>query len=281
MRNQYFVKRSLLLATLILALSCTYAQKGSLFIIGGGDRSNALVTELIKTAGMSSSDYIVVLPMASGVPVESVESISKQISELCNNAVKSFNFNKNQADNNQVWIDSVRHAKLIYVTGGDQNRFMNVVRGTALYTALHDAYNSGATISGTSAGAAIMSEIMITGDEADKKDDGKFTVIKNDNVVTAQGMGFINKAIIDQHFVKRSRYNRLLSVLADHPEKIVIGIDESTAIIVKGKDAKVVGESQVIVISKPDDVKTQDNKKVRFKKAKLSILTAGDNFKVK
>lgn len=280
--TKLFGIRFLLCVAFVAILSDGYSQdKGSLFIIGGGERTPELMSELIKTASLGSGDYIVILPMATSVPEESVSFVSNQISKLCPNPITSFNFTKEEADNKQSWIDSVRHARLIYVVGGDQNKFMAVVANTHLYDAMHEAFRNGATISGTSAGAAIMSEIMITGAERDTADKGAFRQIKGNNVVTAQGMGFTTKAIIDQHFVKRSRYNRLLSVLADHPDKTVIGIDESTAIIVKGKLVKVVGESQVVVISLPGKPGLVNGEKVTFKNAKLSLFTDGDSFKLK
>lgn len=94
-------------------------------------------------------------------------------------------------------------------------------------------------------------------------------------------MGFITKAIIDQHFIKRSRYNRLLGLLGDHPEKTLIGIDESTAIIVKKNRAEVVGESQVVVVSRPKKLKVFSTDKIAFKNARLSLFSAGDQFKIK
>nr|WP_262919552.1 cyanophycinase [Niabella hibiscisoli] len=206
-----------------------------MFIIGGGDRSPALVKQMVETAKMKPGDYIVVLPMATSIPEESVAYISGQLSVACNNKITSFNFTRAQADNQQGWIDSVKNARFIFITGGDQNKFMNVVRGTKLYEALHQAFRNGSTIAGTSAGAAVMSQIMITGEEKGKSDKDSFREIKSNSVVTSSGMGFLTSAIVDQHFIIRSRYNRLLSALADHPDKTLIGIDEATAIIVTGK----------------------------------------------
>lgn len=274
-------KKLALLFAFVCTLSLAYGQKGSLFIIGGGERSASLMQELVNTAKLQPNDYVVVLPMSSGVPVESVEVITKELSGFMNNHIAAFNFTREEANTHQSWIDSVRNARLIYITGGDQNRFMKVVLGTALYDALHTSFDNGATIAGTSAGAAVMSQIMITGEEKDTTDKTDFRQIIRDNVITSEGMGFISSAIIDQHFVKRSRYNRLISVLTDHPEKTVIGIDEGTAIIVKGKQINVAGESQVVVISSPKKLKRQGKNKVGFSKARLDLLLAGDHFKLK
>lgn len=261
-----------------MALYTSGQNKGNLFIIGGGDRSPELMKELVSTAQLKPTDYIVILPMATSIPEESVAYFSSQLSGICHNPITSFNFTKTQANTHQTWIDSVKHARLIYITGGDQNKFMDVVKGSQLFDAIHEAFRNGATISGTSAGAAVMSQIMITGEEKDKNN---FKEIKMNNAITAEGMGLITKAIIDQHFIIRSRYNRFMSVLADHPDKIMIGIDESTAIIVTGKNVRVVGESQVIVLSKPKKLQLGNKEKVTFKNASLSLYSAGERFKLK
>lgn len=276
----YFNKKSALLSTLLFCTVLSFSQnKGSLFIIGGGDRSPALVKQMVETAKMKESDYIVVLPMATSIPEESVAYISGQLSAVCSNKIASFNFTRAQADNQTNWIDSVKHARFIFITGGDQNKFMAVVRGTKLYEALHQAYRNGATISGTSAGAAVMSQIMITGEQRGKSDSESFKEIKSNSVITSQGMGFLTSAIIDQHFIIRSRYNRLLSALADHPDKMLIGIDEATAIIVTGKKATVSGDSQVVVVSKPKQLKKGN--KATFKNAAISLYSAGESFELK
>lgn len=280
--HQFFRHTILLLLLFSGLLSVAGAQqKGKLFIIGGGERSDELVSELIKTARPAESDYIVILPMASGLPDESARLITEQISALCHNPVRTFNFTKAEANDDQSRIDSVMHARLIYITGGDQNRFMDVVRDSRLYTALHTAYSKGATISGTSAGAAVMSEIMITGEERDKGDKNAFRVIQTNNTVTSQGMGFLRSTIVDQHFIRRSRYNRLISVLADHPDKMVVGIDESTAIIVEGGKARVVGESQVVLITMPKKLRVTADRKPGFRHARLSLLISGDRFRIR
>lgn len=279
---RYVWQKAVVTCMLTLVLFSGQGQnKGSLFIIGGGERSAELMGRLIQTAGLGAEDYIVILPMATSVPEESVSYVSKQFAELCQNKITSFNFSKQEADLNQAWIDSVRKARLIYIVGGDQNKFMDVVSGTHLYKAMHEAFRNGATISGTSAGAAIMSEIMITGAEKESTDKGAFREIKSDNVITAKGMGFVTGAVIDQHFIKRSRYNRLISILADHPDKQVIGIDESTAIIVRGNKTEVAGSSQVVVISNPKRLRIMKGNKPSFRNANLSLYVHGDHFKIK
>jgi cyanophycinase len=152
---------------------------------------------------------------------------------------------------------------------------MGIVGGTAVETAILEAYNKGATISGTSAGAAVMSKIMITGNQLKNKA-SSFSTIEEGNVETSRGLGFLTNVIIDQHFLIRSRHNRLLSLVIEH-NITGIGIDESTAILVKGNDVEVIGESQVLVIRPPKEKKTT-NGKLGGTDLKLSVYLAGERF---
>ena len=95
-------------------------------------------------------------------------------------------------------------------------------------------------------------------------------------------MGLIKNVIIDQHFLKRSRYNRLLSGLVEFPTHIGIGIDESTAIIVRNKEIEIVGESEVIVVQNPVEIiKSPRNNVVSIKKLDMSIYYEGQKFNIK
>lgn len=284
----YRIFRPFILAVLLLFAGAKgwaqsgAAAKGNLFIIGGGLRSAELVQTLIKTAGLKEKDYIIVLPMSSGEPEASFKSISKQLSAASANSIGCLNFDASTVNNKQ-WLDSLKRAKLVFITGGDQNRFMKVVLHTPVYKAIHQAYQNGATVAGTSAGAAVMSKYMITGEQllGDTTYHATFDKLWGGNVEFEEGMGLVETVIIDQHFMKRSRYNRLLSALNAHPDFDCIGIDEDTAIIIHGKTVKVAGTSQVLRIADPVNIKTDKNHLIKMDGLKFSIYTPGDKFKLK
>jgi cyanophycinase len=85
------------------------------------------------------------------------------------------------------------------------------------------------------------------GDRPPEKDSGDaYMTIARDNVVTAEGLGLLPGAIVDQHFVRRRRNNRLLSLVLENPALVGVGIDESTALEVgPGGAWKILGESVV------------------------------------
>lgn len=272
----------LLLATGIHSVAQTKATpKGTLFIIGGGNRSDELIKQLVSTAKLSSRDYIVILPMASEIPDTGFKYISQQLRIHTHLPIRNFDFNKHDTEDVK-WVDSVANAKLIYILGGDQNRFMKAVLHTPVYAAIHKAYTTGSTIAGTSAGAAVMSKFMITGVQLkDSKYNETFNKLWDKNIEFSEGLGLLEHTIIDQHFLKRNRYNRIISALAAKPGYMGVGIDESTAIIVKGNKATVVGDSQVLRFKSPANARTTASGLLKFKHIDLGIYTAGDVIDIK
>ena len=255
--------------------------KGKLFIIGGGNRSLELMKTLVATAAFAPKDYAVVLPMSSEEPDTSFNYFKEDFQPASSVAVVNFNFTKDNT-NNKNWLDSLEHAKLIFITGGDQERFMDVVLNTPVYAAIHKAFAKGATIAGTSAGAAVMNQHMITGKElTDAVVSRTFNKIHQDNIEIKEGLSLITNAVIDQHFIVRSRYNRLLSAIAKYPALACIGIDEATAIIVQGNKITVAGQSQVVLLQKPVGLQITSGGLIKMKDIQFSIFTAGDVFFIK
>jgi cyanophycinase len=128
----------------------------------------------------------------------------------------------------------------------------------------------------------VQSKIMLTGDEAISKDtNNPYGTVQKGNIVTAEGFGFIDNAIIDQHFVKRKRQNRLLTLVLEHPELIGIGIDEATCIIVKPNNTcEVLGEASVQVFDarSAKRITTDKNGNLSGQNLRLDIIPSGGTF---
>lgn len=264
-----------------LAFNFTFSQKskGKLFIIGGGSRPDFLVDRMIKEAGLKSGETVAIFPHASEEQ-DSSFYYAKQQFEKRNLKALDCAFKKNEKLSPSK-LDSLKTAKLIYIGGGDQVRFMEIINSNPeVKNLLKSAYQNGKMIAGTSAGAAVMSEVMITGNQLKYKDyENTFDNIEIKNVETKQGLGFIKTAVIDQHFVVRSRYNRLLSLIIENPTYKGIGIDEGTAILVKNGSAEVVGRAQVIVFKNPKQSKKLNGDKLGAQGITLDIYLNGEKFK--
>ena len=264
-----------------LAFNFTFSQnsKGKLFIIGGGSRPDFLVDRMIKEAGLKSGETVAIFPHASEEQ-DSSFYYAKQQFEKRNLKALDCAFKKDEKLSPSK-LDSLKTAKLIYIGGGDQVRFMEIINSNPeVKNLLKSAYQNGKMIAGTSAGAAVMSEVMITGNQLKYKDyENTFDNIEIKNVETKQGLGYIKTAVIDQHFVVRSRYNRLLSLIIENPTYKGIGIDEGTAILVKNGSAEVVGRAQVIVFKNPKQSKKLNGDKLGAKGITLDIYLNGEKFK--
>jgi cyanophycinase len=201
--------------------------------------------KIIELAGGAESD-IVIFPMASEAPLLVAASQRAELLALGAGRVDFIHCSREDADDPANLI-RLRSATCVFFSGGDQRKLTAALLGTRLLELIRAVYRRGGVLSGTSAGAAVMSRIMITGDEHPL--DG-MTEPSGRYIHTAAGFGFIDRAIIDQHFLKRGRHYRLQSLVARHPELLGIGIDEATAIIVNPDDTfTTLGDSEVLVFA--------------------------------
>lgn len=274
------IKLSFLIFLLLsLVNECIAQPKGHLVIIGGGNRTEEIMKKIVQLAGKNPRALII--PNASGEPEKTGESLKKEFQELGCEAVFVFYGDREKA-NEKSYIEQFLNCNIVFFSGGDQNRLTKDLLNTSLLQLIKTIYNNGGVISGTSAGAAVMSKIMITGDEYKNKDTlNPFSTIEVSNVVTAEGFGFIEDAIIDQHFIKRKRLNRLISLVMENQNKLGIGIDESTAVLVyPSRIFEVIGESQVIVFdsSQSTDITENINDKLGGSNILMHILLPGQKF---
>lgn len=229
----------------------TDKPKGSLVIVGGGSRDEALMRRFVELAGGPGHARIAVVPMASEEAEASGAELVKELDSLGADAFV-FLVTREQADAPES-VERLGAASGVWFGGGDQKRLTAVLGGTASLRAIHQRYEAGAVLGGTSAGAAIMSDSMITGDQTPPGDTtgyygDEYPAIERRRIEVVPGLGFLHGAIVDQHFLTRERHNRLLSAVLERPYLIGVGIDESTAIEVSPNGRwRVLGESDVVV----------------------------------
>ncbi|HET9022520.1 MAG TPA: cyanophycinase [Ornithinibacter sp.] len=202
----------------------------TLFIIGGAeDRVGkaALLRQFVRLAGGRRS-RLVLVPTASSFQDEVIASYTEVLDRLGAARVDVVNPASREEAHDHRSISLVDDATGIFISGGSQLRLSQLIPGTPLGDALHRAHDRGAVVAGTSAGASIMSDFMISmGEEG-------VTPRQRASQLSA-GLGLLPGVVVDQHFDQRSRYGRLLSVIAPSPHLLGIGIDEDTAIVVSDR----------------------------------------------
>jgi cyanophycinase len=216
----------------------------TLFVIGGAeDRVGkaSLLRQFVRLAGGRRAG-IVVVPTASSFPDDVAASYTEVFGRLGAADVRVVNPATRDDAHDPEAVAAVDRASGVFITGGSQLRLSQIIPGTPLGDAIHRAHSRGCVVGGTSAGASIMSDFMISmGDEG-------VTPRQRASQLSA-GLGLLPGVVIDQHFDQRARYGRLLSVVAPSPHLLGLGIDEDTAAVVRDRhEFTVRGRGAVFVL---------------------------------
>jgi len=208
-------------------------DRGALLLCGGGPLPTS-VLELFFQYGKGEEGKLVIIPTASALSDSG--DFSRSFGSWAD-----FNWGKvdilhasNREDAEaEDFAITLKDATAVWMSGGDQRRLAERYQGTAVETEIRNVMHRGGVVGGTSAGSAIASRVMISGGQKQPQ--------------IANGLDLLPNSIIDQHFTQRLRHDRLASAVASHPERVGIGIDESTGLLVGKKRAQVVGDGAVYV----------------------------------
>lgn len=256
--------------------------QGKLVIIGGAEDKDGdckVLREFVRCAGGISA-RIAVITAATSLPREVGDEYIRVFERLGVSDVKVIDTEVREDASEPHNIKAAEEATGIFFTGGDQARITELIKGTKLDTVIHHRYQrEGVVIGGTSAGAAMMPDMMIV--EGESKTHPRF-----DTVDMGPGMGFLPGIVVDQHFAQRGRLGRLIAALMRQPAVVGIGIDENTAVIVDGDEFEVIGDGAVTVVD--ESSKTHNNLDQLLKDealavcgVKLHILPEGYRFNMK
>ena len=135
-------------------------------------------------------------------------------------------------------------ASLVFVSGGDQERLTELLLATHFLRLLHNRYQHDATflLAGTSAGASALGGQMLV--------EGRgWRSLLGGGIEVLPGLGLLPHLLIDQHFIERARYPRLLHAVLAYPHLLGLGLSEETGLIFRpGQPAEVFGDEVVVVV---------------------------------
>jgi len=231
----------------VVSLYCTWVEAadpgrpdlnergGSLVICGGGPMAEGVLDHFVELAG-GEAGYLVLIPTAGGdATAENTTRAVERWKERGIGRVVVLHTRDRAIADTSNFIEPLKSATAVWIGGGSQSRLAKSYVGTATEAEIYNVMHRGGVIGGTSAGAAIQSQVMIQSG--------------NPEPIVTQGLDLLPGAIVDQHFLHRNRFNRLLSAVSQNPDKIGIGIDEGTAVVYRGGQCKVWGESYVTVVA--------------------------------
>ncbi len=235
-----------LIAAAFLLFGCIAAfGQQRLVVIGGGAKPPEAMKKFVEWSGGAKAN-ILVITWATAEEESGFEGTKKTLLLENPGSVEHAPIRPIDAQKRAKLIEQLKAATGVYFGGGDQNRIMDVLKDEELLTIMRAKYNAGTAFGGTSAGAAVMSDPMMTGD-ADLK------ILDGAKVGVRKGLGLIKDVIFDQHFLVRQRHNRLLGLIMVNPKMIGIGIDEDTAVLIEdNRKLTVAGKSQVMFVFAKD-----------------------------
>lgn len=252
---------------------------GNLIIIGGAEDKEGKKEILRRVCNSidKNEDTLLVATIATEYPKEVANKYKEVFEDLKVKNIKVLDIAEREDAYEELNVNLIKEASLIFFTGGDQLRITSLIGGTPVYEQLKEACSNGMFIVGTSAGASVMSDTMVV--QGDDDDSPRKCTLK-----MSPGLGLIKGVIIDQHFAQRGRMGRLLAGIAQNPEVLGIGIDENTGIVVnKSGTVEVIGEGAVyfidgstITYTNVSELHAEDI--LSMHNVKLHILTNGNKF---
>jgi cyanophycinase len=213
-------------------------------IIGGAEdkiRDRVILNRFTALAG-GADGIVVVISTASSLGFEAGERYREVLTGLGIGTVRPLHAMTRSQANDETFARELRGATGVFLTGGNQLRLSSTIGGTLLADAVLDQFRQGSVVAGTSAGASAMSSHMIAFGASGATPKHRMAQI-------AAGLGVLPGVIVDQHFQQRNRLGRLLSLIAQNPSLLGLGVDEDTAGVV-GPDGimEVIGRGSVTIV---------------------------------
>ena len=214
-------------------------EKGSLYIVGGGGTPRGLMAQMIKEAGGVENAKCVYIPCSESANVNEQQRTVTMWKRM---GVKHATFihtkDRNKSNTDEEFLEPLKDATMLWFGGGRQWNFADSYYGTKAHKLMKDVLHRGGVIGGSSAGASIQGRFL-----------ARATPIGNANILAPGyirgGLGFLSGVAIDQHFSQRGRQKDMTQLVDKYPQMLGIGIDETTAIVVRKSRAEVVGAGKV------------------------------------
>ncbi len=241
-------------------------EKGTLVIVGGGGSPDGLYKKFVEYAGGEGKANIVIFPTANPEPLPKQYLGFTAAWKKAGARKVTVLPGRTQAEvESKEFLDTLKEATGLWFDGGRQWRFVDCYENTKALPLMFDVLARGGVIGGTSAGATIQGEYLARG--------GVFNNVDIRYEGYERGLGFLKGVAIDQHFSQRKRQPEMTQLMKVYPQYLGIGLDEATAIVVKGSTAEVIGKGKAHFYDA--------NRKVEKGNPDYEALTAGGRYDLK
>ncbi len=221
-------------------------QNGTL-LIGGGGRNNGMSDEMWKVfydlAGGHSA-HLIVIPTAfddGSIDYDpEFKILDRKFKAIGFSNIQYLHTRDPLLANSDEFVEPLKNATAVWFTGGRQWRLADTYLNTKTHEELLKVLDRGGIIGGASAGASIQGSYLARGG---RDSNGNYKLIGEPDV----GLGFVTNTVFDQHYLERNRQFDMFELLEKRPELLGIGIDQNTAIIVRGNEFEVIGERYVAI----------------------------------
>jgi cyanophycinase len=210
--------------------------KGTLIVAGGGRLGPEIMQRFVELAGGADARIVIIPTAGEQDEFPSDWGGYEQLRDAGAREVAVLHTREPDEANRDAFAAPLRTATGVWIPGGRQWRLADAYLGTKVLEELRALLERGGVIGGTSAGASIQASYMIRG------------AVEGNTIMMApgheEGFALLRNAAVDQHLLARGRQDDMLEVIAAHPELLGIGLDEGTAIVVRGDTAEVIGRSK-------------------------------------
>jgi cyanophycinase len=216
---------------------CVGPARGTVLIAGGGELSQDIYRTFVRIAGGSNSRIVVIPTALDGDAFRSDWIGFEPFLSAGGRSVRVLHTRARARANEDDFVAALQTATGVWIMGGRQWRLTDAYLGTRVQEELQRVLDRGGIVGGTSAGASVLASYLVRGtpDHRERVSEPGYDI----------GFGLLRGVAIDQHLLARGREGELIRVLDAYPQLLGIGIDEGTALVIRGDTARVEGESVV------------------------------------
>jgi cyanophycinase len=221
----------------------TRRASGPLLAIGGAEdkwRDRIILRRFVELSGGDLA-RIAVIPSASRIQ-HAGEQYRSIFGELGVEQVDVLDIRDRETADDESLVEVLKQSTGVFLTGGNQMRLARILGRSRVAETIANINRTGVPVAGTSAGASVMSTVMVAGGHSGPTPRRKMAKL-------SRGLGLIDSVIIDQHFTERNRVSRLVAMVSFNPGLLGIGIDEDTAALISPDGViEVIGRGSVLIV---------------------------------